>query len=52
MFACAGTSSVLIKLERVLYILWFAFQVGLIVKLATTCNAARETLKFYLKSEE
>lgn len=52
MFACAGTSSVLIKLERVIYILWFAFQIGMIVKLATTCNAARETLNFYLKPEE
>lgn len=52
MFACAGTSSVLIKLERVIYILWFAFQIGMIVKLATTCHSARETLRFYLKPEE
>ena len=52
MFACAGTSSVLIKLERVLYILWFAFQTGMIVKVATTSNAAREALHFYLQPDE
>jgi DNA-directed RNA polymerase subunit RPC12/RpoP len=51
-YACAGTSSVLVKVLRVFYTLWFAFQVGMIVKLATTCNAARELLNFYLTPEE
>jgi DNA-directed RNA polymerase subunit RPC12/RpoP len=52
MYACAGTSSVLIKLERVIYTLWFAFQVGMIVKLATLCGATRDLLNFYLNPEE
>ncbi|GEM_PF-5772481 len=51
-YACAGTSSVLVKVERVIYTLWFAFQVGFIVKLATTCAAARDLMKFYLNPEE
>jgi len=50
-YACAGTSSVLLKVLRVFYTLWFAFQVGMIVKLATTCNAARDLLNFYLHPE-
>ncbi|MCI0683108.1 MAG: hypothetical protein L0Y71_13485 [Gemmataceae bacterium] len=52
MYACAGTSSVLIKLERVIYILWFAFQIGMIVRLATTCHRARELFAFYLRPDE
>jgi DNA-directed RNA polymerase subunit RPC12/RpoP len=52
MYATAGSSSVLIKLLRVMYLLWFAFQVGMIVRLATTCYAAREMLKFYLNPED
>jgi DNA-directed RNA polymerase subunit RPC12/RpoP len=52
MYAVAGTSSVLIKLLRVIYLLWFGFQVGFIVKLATTCYAARELLKFYLNPDQ
>ncbi len=52
MYACAGTSSVLIKLVRVIYTLWFAFQVGFIVRIATTCHAARELLRFYLHPDD
>jgi DNA-directed RNA polymerase subunit RPC12/RpoP len=51
MYAVAGTSSVLIKLLRAIYLIWFGFQVGLIVRLATTCAAARDLLKFYLNPE-
>src|SRR5262249_61280108 len=52
MYSCAGTSSVLVKVERVLYLLWFAFQVGFIVKLATLCHAARDLIDFYLNPEK
>jgi hypothetical protein len=48
MYAVAGTSSVLIKVLRVIYLIWFGFQIGVIVRLATTCAAARDLLKFYL----
>ena len=52
MYACAGTSSVLVKLIRVIYLLWFAFQVGFIVRIATSCSAARELIRFYLHPNE
>src|SRR5262245_18430906 len=52
MYSCAGTSSVLVRLEQVIYLLWFAFQVGFIVKLATLCHAARELIDFYLNPEK
>lgn len=52
LYACAGNSSVLVKLLRIIYTLWFAFQLGFIVKLATTCAAARDLLRFYLKPDE
>ena len=52
MYAVAGTSSVLIKLLRVIYLLWFCFQIGFIVRLATTCHAARELLNFYLNPDK
>lgn len=52
MYAVAGSSAVLLRFLQVLYILWFAFQTGMIVKLATTCNAARELLRFYLNPDD
>jgi hypothetical protein len=52
MYSCAGTSSVLVKVERVIYLLWFAFQVGFIVKLATLCHAARDLINFYLSPDQ
>lgn len=52
MYACAGTSSVLIKVERVIYTLWFAFQIGMIVWLAKLCGAARDVLNFYLNPDQ
>ena len=52
MYAVAGSSEVLLIFLRVVYLLWFGFQVGMIVKLATTCHAARELLRFYLNPDE
>jgi hypothetical protein len=52
MYAVAGSSSVLLIFLRVIYVVWFAFQTGMIVKLATTCHAARELLWFYLNPDD
>ncbi|MCS7047609.1 MAG: hypothetical protein NZO58_14725, partial [Gemmataceae bacterium] len=48
LYACAGTSNVLVTVERVFYTLWFFFQAAFIVRLATACQACRELLDFYL----
>jgi hypothetical protein len=48
MYAVAGSSTVLVRFLRILYILWWGFQIGFVVRLATTCYSARELLKFYL----
>jgi hypothetical protein len=52
MYAVAGSSSVLVKLLRAIYLLWFSFQIGMIVRLATTCHAARDLMKFYLNPQD
>lgn len=47
LFSISGTSPVLVKLLRLLYLLWYAFIVVWILRLAALTSKCRETFRFY-----